>query len=114
MRASDWVVTRLPITELRTKEGIPVGAERVRDLDREHTGKLIREGPVQFVVTDVGAPLTWIAPSRCYEFWKREVQPHLYDETRPRLENYPDEYFYFASEWRLESGDRTVVLETVH
>jgi hypothetical protein len=43
-----------------------------------------------------------------------EVAPHLYQESKPYLDNYPGEYFYFATEWRLETGKEIIVLEKAH
>ncbi len=49
-----------------------------------------------------------------FTFWKHEVQPHLYEETRPYLADYPNEYFYWPSEWRSHSGETIILLERAH
>ncbi len=70
--------------------------------------------PGTHVVADGGYPLRWIAHHEVFTFWKHEVQPHLYDEARPYLADYPNEYFYWPSEWRSHSGETIILLERAH
>jgi len=111
---SERIVTRLPLTDLWDSTGTLVRATNVRPLDAEHIRDLLRGGPVHFVVANVGSGLAWLDDARHFDFWKREVQSHLYQPDKPRLKDYPDRYFYFASEWHLDSSDIVVVLEMQH
>jgi len=111
---SKRIVTGLPLRALWDSAGRDVPATRGRLLGREAIGGLLRAGTVSFVVADVGQPLRWIAPGERYAFWKRELQPHLCEGEIGTREDYPGEYFYFATEWRLHTGDPVVVLEKEH
>ena len=115
MRADQRIVTRLPLDELWDEQGT-VPARNVGALGRAEITELLRLGRVAFVVADVGLRLMWIPLEECYGFWKAEVRPRLVE---PRvqnfvLEDFPGEYCYLASEWRVAQGDRVVVLEKCH
>jgi hypothetical protein len=70
---------------------------------------------VRFVVADVGKPLEWIPNNQRYDFWKDEVKAHLAaPESKAFLEEFPDEYCYFASEWNSYDGDTIILLSKAH
>lgn len=100
------VITSLPLTQLVTPRGNAtcigdVGAEAIRDL--------LRLGTVRFVVADAGLELHWLSEDHCFEVWKQEVKPHLAEpEQQAYLEDFPDEYFYYASHW--EDGSTPIIL----
>ena len=90
--------TQLPLTELWRDDGFNT-ISRDRWLTVDDITCLLRVGRVQFVVADVGASPRWIPLRDCYDFWKREAQPHLAaPESCPSLDDFPDDYCYFASE----------------
>ena len=92
-------VTRLLLQELWQDNGFTTTA-RGRSLTQEDISSLLRIGPVQFVVADVGTPLRWIELGDCYEFWKGEAKPHLaIAGSNATLEDFPEAYCYFASQW---------------
>lgn len=95
------IVSKLPLDELTSDRGPAV---RIGELDRERIRDLLRTGAVRFVVANIGKPMRWIEAAATYEFWKTEALPHLADEESARLEEFPDEYCYFASQWRDEAG----------
>ena len=100
------IISGLPLSRPITPRG---DAVRIRDINAQAVRELLRDGRVRFVVADVGTALRWIPEAECFDFWKREVQPHLADlEQRVRLEDFPGEYCYFASRW--DDGGRPVVL----
>ena len=76
----------------------------------------LRNGPVQFVVADVGHKLRWIAPAECYEFWKSEVKPNLaIAGSWLPLDNFPQAYCYMASAWEISGpSEHVIVLERHH
>ncbi|WP_040550352.1 hypothetical protein [Pedosphaera parvula] len=115
MNATNKVATQLPLQELWNNDGF-VAAARERWLSAKDITNLLRNGGAQFVVADVGTSLHWIPISECFDFWKREVQPHLASpESKAALGNYPDSYCYFASEWsRGNLTSPIVVLEKQH
>jgi hypothetical protein len=108
------IVTTLPLTELRDATGNLVEASRGRDLDSEAIRELLRAGPVQFVIADLGSSLTWIPRHEGFNQWKSDIHRHLYRPELPYLENYRDGYFYTASEWHLVTGESVIVLEQHH
>jgi hypothetical protein len=113
MDAALKIVTRLPLRELWRYDGFTTTA-RARSLTKDDVHSLLRSGPVQFVVVDVGASPCWIELSECFQFWKSEAQPH-FAEARGVLNKFPGGYCYFASQW--DGGDREapiVVLEKQH
>ena len=108
------IVTHLPLRELWQDDGLKTTA-RIRSLTEDDIRSLRRSGKIQFVVVDVGAVARWIQPNKCFQFWKNEAQPHLAREARVILEELPDRYCYFASQW--DGGDPAspiVVLEKQH
>jgi hypothetical protein len=70
---------------------------------------------VRFVIADVGEALVWVPNNESYDFWKEEVKPHLAaPESRVHLEEFPDNYCYFASEWKSYEGETIIVLSKAH
>jgi hypothetical protein len=104
----------MPLSELWDERGI-VSARKLRDVDAEDVVALLRLGKVQFIVANIGDKLEWVALNKCYEFWKSEVKSHLANhESLSPLENFPDQYCYFASEWKPDAGAPIVLLEKDH
>ncbi len=115
MEWSRKVVTRLPLTELWTTAG-RVSATRTRHMGEADVAILLRNGPLRFVVANVGMPLQWRLGNECFSFWKSEVKMRLVpgDASSFRLEDFPGEYCYCASEWTGAVGSPIVLLETSH
>jgi hypothetical protein len=106
-------------SEFRDANG-KVVTERRGEVGREQIAAHLRGGRVRFVVADVGmgSPLRWIPPGEIYQFWKDEVKPHLVEpeaaERGFRLEEWPGEYCYVATEWGDEDQGIVIRLETYH
>lgn len=107
-------VLRLPLEVLWDSNGDEMPAVKQRTLTSPDIKEVLRRGGVHFVVANVGHPLNRVEDAEVFTFWKNEVHRHLYDESRPYLEDYPDGYFYWASEWPLPSGETIIVLEMEH
>lgn len=100
------MIAKLPVSRLVTPTG---EATRVGDLGSADIRELLRAGEVRFVVADVGHPLNWISQSNCFAIWRQEVQPHLAEPgQKVKLEQFPDQYLYFASRW--EDGSHPIIL----
>lgn len=113
MRFDDRVVTRMPVEELWIDEGF-VNAVKIRDLDTSMVGEMLSSNNSQFVVANIGDPLRWISTDNRYEFWKSEAKGRIADpSSKVDLEGFPDEYCYFASEWRHAAG-LIILLEKIH
>ena len=105
-------VIRIPLEHLPGN----AKAHRVRLLPKEAVRELLRSRPVEFVVADVGRPLSRIEVGKCYEFWKAEAQSHIVDNPDDTflLEDFPGEYAYVASEWSGDFQTPIVLLEKHH
>jgi hypothetical protein len=111
---SQRIVTHLPLRDLWDDNG-PLPAAWVRDLSPAQMRELLRVGPIRFVVAKIGAKPRWVAVADCFDFWKREVLPHLAGpEQRVSLEQFPGGYCYFAAEWECGGGPPIVVLQKCH
>ena len=106
---------KLKVVGLWTDSG-PVEAVRGRALSSEDVRELLRNGPVQFVVVDVGVKPRWIEVEDCYRFWMDEVKLHLIEPgAKVILDELPECYGYWASEWlREEVTTPIVLLEQCH
>lgn len=115
MRSDQRIVTKLPLAELWDEKGT-LNGERVQSLGQNNLAELLRSGPVQFVVADCGANLRWIPTQERFAFWKT-IKPQVADNDpdQPiRLEQFPDETAYTASQWRGRAGECVVLLERHH
>jgi len=114
MDAALKIVTYLPLQQLWRDSKFTTTA-RGRSLTRIDITALLRAGPVQFVIADVGVAPRWIELGDCYDFWKSEAKPHLAAPTsRAALNSFPDEYCYFASQWESERVSAPIVLLEKH
>jgi hypothetical protein len=114
MDVTKKIITKLPLVELWRADGF-TSASRVRWLTAENIVELLQFGRVQFVVADVGVLPHWISLVNCFDFWKREVQPHLAaPDSKVSLDSFPDDYCYFASEWSGESKNVPIVVCEKH
>ncbi len=110
MSQNQKVISRLPVDEIWAGQRL-VSTIKVRDLDASDIGDLLRSDIIRFVVADVGKPYEWIPNNERYDFWKDEVKVHLAaPESKAVLEDFPDEYCYFASEWKSYDGDTIILL----
>jgi hypothetical protein len=114
MDAKLKIVTQLPLRELWRDNGFTI-TSRARSVSESDITHLLRAGPVQFVVADVGSPLQWIQLRDCHRFWTEEIKPHLAAGSRASLDEFPGSYCYFASQWNREAeGTPIVVVEKSH
>src|SRR4030095_2698644 len=108
------IVTTIPLEFIWTDEE-QVEAFRERYLTPTDLTEMLRTGPVEFIVADLGVPLKRVPVDKCYEFWESEVNPHLLRPhgkvDRSRL---PDEYGYLASEWSGHIAVPIVLLEKIY
>ena len=114
MDAALKVVTQMPLTELWRDDGFTT-TSRVRWLTADDIRSLLRTERVQFVVADVGVSPRWIPLGECYDFWRKEAQPHLAaPESSLSLDDFPDGYCYFAWEWSNRHGTAPIVVCEKH
>jgi hypothetical protein len=103
----------MPVQALWTDDG-ELSATRARRLDRDAVLELLRRGPVQFVVANVGDRLRWVPLTDRFEFWKSDVSLHLADGEKSHLDDFPDAAAYVASEWLVSGHEPPIVLLEMH
>lgn len=113
LKPSQKVVTRTPVTVLWNNSGLVPG-ERGPQLTQGDIKTLLKQGPVQFVVADVGHPFAWIPVKNCFDFWKEELKTHLAEGDSFYLADYSGEYCYVALQWESDSSVPIVILEKHH
>jgi hypothetical protein len=107
-------ISYMPVEEIWKGQKL-VSTVKLRDVGSTDIADLLRSGSVRFVVADVGKPFEWIPKNEKFSFWKTEVKTHLAEpESEPFLEDFPDEYFYSASEWKSFDGDSIILLSKAH
>ena len=111
MDASLKVVTQMPLRELWRDDGFSTKT-RGKSLTNDDVREFLASGCVQFVVADVGEAPRWIPANECFDFWKNEVKPHL-ASTKAALNEFPDGYCFFASQWE-EGTTAPIVLPEKH
>jgi len=108
------IVSQMPLQELWNDHGV-VRADMVREVSSSDIIELLRENRVRFVIAEIGRRLQWVSPTACYDFWKSEAKMHIAEPNiKLYLEDFPDEYCYFASEWRADDGKPIVLLSKWH
>ena len=108
------IVARTPLTEL-WNDAASMTCSRGKSLSKDAISQLLRDGSVSFVVAEVGKKLRWISEAESADFWKREARSHLAEpNSQTSLEQFPEEYCFFASQWTLENGVNVVLLEKAH
>ncbi len=106
-------ITQTPLASLRSESSAVL--HRVRDVVTEDVKELLSSTTVIFVIAEVGKPLRWISEEERFRFWKSDARVHIATEEKSSLENSPDGYFYFASEWRSEACNKAfILLEKYH
>jgi hypothetical protein len=115
MEPSKRAVIEIPMKEIWDQEGV-IEATRDRYLSADDLKNMLKKFPVEFVIANAGDRLKSIPVYKCYEFWKSEVKSHLVScpDEPFRLEDFPGEYAYLASEWSGEIQTPIVLLEKYH
>ena len=108
------VVANIPIQTLWNDAGT-VPAVRYTYLSRSSIKDILRAGPIEFVVADVGIPLRWIEKEACFDFWKQSAEPHLAEPDEPiSLDCFAGGLAYLASLWRRNDERALILLEAFH
>lgn len=111
MDSRDRVVLRIPMTELWREDGELISF-RKRELGVTDVRELLRVGPVEYVVADVGLKLQWIPVEETFAFWKHEVMRRLVQ--LPHEGSRIPDHAYVASEWITVKGKTVLLLEKYH
>jgi hypothetical protein len=110
------IVTNIPLTELWNDSGMLAHVRR-QLLGFSDVAVHLRSESTRFVVADLGKPLQWIGRSPLLQL-TQEIQGRIVEpaatERGFRLEDFPGEYAYIASEWSAEQSPSIVLLERYH
>ncbi len=102
-----------PVHELFDVLGV-VEAHEIGELTAEGVRSLLRDGAVG-AIARLGFEIEWLEGRELFDWWKEEVRPRLWDpDDRPRLEDYPGERAWSATEWRRDDGRPIVCFEDWH
>lgn len=92
-----------------------LAAKRKEYLGTEQIKELLRKGPIQFVIANVGDKLTWIDIANTYKIYKSRIKERLIDDLNHiDLENFKDNIGYMASSWEINPGISIILLEVYH
>jgi hypothetical protein len=108
------IVTKLPLAELWNDNG-PLEAMQLAGVGEDGVRTQLRLG-AHGVVASVGKPLRWLRGAEFAEWWKSEARPRLVapEVDSFRLEDFPGERCWSASEWRLVDGSTAILFEEHH
>jgi hypothetical protein len=109
------IVTQLPLRELWDARG-PRPATRLRALAASDVAALLRVNPLlppaRFVLVNGGQPLRWLDLDEMLVFWRETARARIVDPAEQgfRLEDFPGEFCYIASEWHEEGVEAPIVV----
>ncbi|GJD96969.1 hypothetical protein [Methylobacterium iners] len=106
------IITRLPLTELWDERRDFPEALCLGSITRDTIRRLLAEGPVRFVVADVGRALEWIDPSKRFDFWK-SVSSHVSPDP-DLLDAGSGGRLLLAWQWSVPAFEPVIVLQEVH
>jgi hypothetical protein len=91
-------------------------AARKNYLSRSEIRELLKKGPVQFGMANLGDKLVWEDVAGCYAFFKQEGMDHIVDDfDHIYLDHFKDSYCYLASLWEGGRVDiPLILLEKLH
>jgi hypothetical protein len=107
-------VIKMPVQELWADQRL-ISTIRLRYLTASEIGTFLQTENIRFVVADLGHELFWVPNNERFTFWKNQAKSHLTTwENNNDLADFPDGYFYIASEWRSYNGLTIILLEKYH
>jgi len=107
-------ISNMPIEEIWEEQKL-ISNIKLRDVGSTDITDLLRSNSVRFVVADVGKPFQWIPQNEKFDFWKTAVKAHLAEpESKAFLEDFPNEYCYYASEWKSFEGESIILFSKMH
>ena len=110
----DRLITKLPLEELWSATADFPDARCLGAMEHDDLARLLKEGPVWFVIADCGHRPAWTDLKACYDLWRQEVMPHLVRGESFSLDDYPHGYAYVAKLWDAALANPVVVLEKHH
>lgn len=104
----------MPVEEIWAGQKL-VSNTKLRDVGVTNIKDLLRLRSVRFAIADIGKSFEFIPDNESYNFWKTEAKIHLAEpESKAFLEDFPNGYCYFASEWKSLDGETIILLSKMH
>ena len=114
MELSKKIVNNIPLDYLWADKEI-LDIKREKYLGQIDIQTLLKNGPVQFVIANLGDKLNWLSIQDCYTFYKANLRDHIINNADPiDLGSLKDNFGYLASLWTSMSDDPIILLEMFH
>jgi hypothetical protein len=114
MDLSHKIVDKIPM-DLLWRENTLLEAKRIKYLDQKEVSEILKNGPVQFVIANVGDKLIWTDLGESFKIYKTEIKDFII----PDIENIDQDtlkhgFGYLASLWADPSENLIILLEKFH
>jgi len=114
MDTSLRVVNTIPLTSIWLESEL-IDVKRGKYLGENDISELLKEGPIQFIIANVGDKLIWEPIENCYKIYKTNIKDHIISEVdNIDLSIFKDNFGYLASLWAGKSNTQIVLLEKIH
>jgi len=99
MDLSHKIIDKMPLVDL-WRENTFLEAKRVKYLNQKAVSEILKNGPIRFVIANVGDKLIWIDLDECFKIYKTEIKEFIIsDIDKIYLRTLKDEWGYIASLW---------------
>ena len=113
MELSKRIVIKFPLDSLWTEKE-ELDAKRIKYLDQNEISEVLKKGPIQFVIANLGDKLIWKQPEECYKVYKKDFKNNIIANADDiDISNFKDGFGYLASMWDNKSGT-IILLEVFH
>jgi hypothetical protein len=112
MDDDDKIITNFPVNELFKSNNKLTCIKR--QLNKDEIIEIIKTQPIEFVIADIGLKLEWIDIQDCYNFWKQEISNNFAFEEPIHLDNFNNNYCFWASKWKFQNEEIVILLEKLH
>lgn len=76
MDLSYKIVDKIPLDGL-WRENTLLGAKRIKHLNQKEVSEILKNGPIRFVIANVGDKLIWTDLSESYKIYKTEIKDFI-------------------------------------
>lgn len=114
MDLSKRIVKQIPLDALWTEDR-ELDVKRVKYLDSNEIAAILKNGPVRFIIANVGDKLLWQDLESCYQLYKNEIRSHLIPPNSAiDLDHFEGGYGYLASQWSDYLDVPIILMEKFH
>ena len=110
MNLSQKTVNKIPLDALWTEEQF-LEAKRLKYLNQKEVSEILKNGPIRFVIANVGNKLIWTDLGESYKIYKTEIKDFIIsDIDKIDLDTLTHGFGYLASLWADPSEKNSIVL----